>query len=88
MHQNLAVILRNSKIVLLYRPRSPEPFEGLRVVVLGAAASGVDISLEICLKAKTVFLSHNGPKIPSTLPENLVQVREMAFEICSILNLS
>lgn len=56
--------------------REPEPFSGLRVVVLGAAASGVDICLELASAAKEVILSHNHPiLIPSELPANVRQAR-------------
>lgn len=54
--------------------RTPTPFSGLRVIVLGAAASGIDIGIEICGTAKQVLLSHNGPRIPSKLPDNMTQV--------------
>ncbi|XP_045136290.1 flavin-containing monooxygenase FMO GS-OX-like 2 [Portunus trituberculatus] len=56
--------------------REPEPFRGLRVAVLGASASGLDISLEVASVAKEVLLSHNHPvQIPSELPPNIRQVR-------------
>ncbi|KAG0706008.1 Flavin-containing monooxygenase FMO GS-OX-like 8 [Chionoecetes opilio] len=56
--------------------RTPKPFSGLRVVVLGASVSGLDISLELSTTAKEVLLSHNHPvNIPSELPANLRQVR-------------
>ena len=37
--------------------REPEPFSGLKVVVLGASASGLDISLEVATVAKEVCVS-------------------------------
>lgn len=56
--------------------REPELFRGLRVAVLGASASGLDISLEVASVAKEVLLSHNHPvQIPSELPPNVRQVR-------------
>lgn len=36
--------------------REPEPFRGLRVAVLGASASGLDISLEVASVAKEVCM--------------------------------
>ena len=54
--------------------RQPTIFQGKTVIVLGAAASGSDISLEIAKVAKTVYLSHNNPKNMSKLPQNLDQV--------------
>ncbi|XP_076056880.1 uncharacterized protein LOC143034553 [Oratosquilla oratoria] len=56
--------------------RTPYCYKDLCVVILGAAASGLDISLEIASVAKEVILSHNYPvPIPSELPPNLKQVR-------------
>ncbi|KAK3868389.1 hypothetical protein Pcinc_026215 [Petrolisthes cinctipes] len=56
--------------------REPSPYKGLTVVVLGAAASGLDISLELATVAKEVLLSHNFPlPIPSELPPNMRQVQ-------------
>jgi cation diffusion facilitator CzcD-associated flavoprotein CzcO len=54
--------------------RHPGLFEGKSVIVLGAAASGLDIGLEVASTAKKVYLSHNGPPHPSELPGNMVQV--------------
>ena len=53
--------------------REPGPFENLTVAVLGAAASGTDIGIEISSLAKRVFLCHNNPELPSNLPRNLEQ---------------
>jgi len=55
--------------------RSPEAFAGKTVVVLGASASGLDISLEVAAVAKKVYLSHNRPtSLPSALPPNVSQI--------------
>lgn len=54
--------------------RKPEAFEGRTVVILGAAASGTDIGLEVATCAKKVYLSHNNPRLPSVLPTNMSQV--------------
>ena len=53
--------------------RTPQAFEGKTVAVLGAAASGSDIGLEIASVAKRLYLCHNNPLIPSKLPENFSQ---------------
>ncbi|XP_068213247.1 uncharacterized protein [Palaemon carinicauda] len=56
--------------------REPTPFTGATVLVLGAGASGLDISLEISKVAKQVTLSHNLPsQIKSELPANMKQVK-------------
>ncbi|XP_071543296.1 uncharacterized protein [Panulirus ornatus] len=56
--------------------REPLPFRGSTIVVLGAGASGLDITLELASVAKNVLLSHNLPvQIPSELPANVRQVR-------------
>lgn len=55
--------------------REPSPYAGRRVVVVGAGASGLDISLELSSVAEQVFLSHNFPVlIPSDFPPNITQV--------------
>ncbi|XP_069167889.1 uncharacterized protein [Procambarus clarkii] len=55
--------------------RKPSPYAGSTVVVLGAGASGLDISLELSSVADKVLLSHNLPvSIPSELPPNIYQV--------------
>ena len=48
-------------------------FQDLTVVVLGAASSGTDIGLEIARVAKKVYLCHNNPPIPSSLPPSMEQ---------------
>ncbi|KAK7076844.1 hypothetical protein SK128_011554 [Halocaridina rubra] len=56
--------------------REPSPYKDSTVVILGAAASGLDICLELSTTAKKVFLSHNHPvNIPSEFPVNVEQVR-------------
>lgn len=39
--------------------RKPDEFAGKRVIVLGAASSGIDIGIELAGKASHVYLSHN-----------------------------
>lgn len=58
--------------------RDPHPFQGKLVIVLGAAASGQDICLEIAKKAERVFLSHKG-NLPCKLPDNVQECRSMSF---------
>jgi len=58
--------------------KEPELFAGKTVLTIGAGASGTDISLEICEKAKRVYLSHNGKRILSKLPHNLEVVPKVA----------
>lgn len=41
--------------------RVPEVFKGRRVVLLGAASSGLDIALEVAKYADQTYLSHNNP---------------------------
>ncbi|CAG5134104.1 unnamed protein product [Candidula unifasciata] len=53
--------------------RRPTAFLDKRVLVLGAASSGQDISIEVASVAKQVFLSHNKPLLKSPLPDNLQQ---------------
>ncbi len=45
------------------------------VAILGAAASGTDISLEVSQVAKRVFLCHNNPPMQSEVPVNFHQAR-------------
>ena len=47
------------KVMHSYNYRKPEDYANQVVVVLGAASSGIDISIEISEYAKTVYLSHN-----------------------------
>ncbi|BFZ19496.1 hypothetical protein BsWGS_22535 [Bradybaena similaris] len=53
--------------------RRPAAFVNKKVVVLGAASSGQDISLEVATVAKQVFLSHNKPLLKCPLPGNVQQ---------------
>ena len=55
--------------------RIPEVFKNKTVAILGAAASGSDIGLEIATAggAQQVYLCHNNPRIPSRLPDNFKQ---------------
>jgi len=61
--------------------RDPEMFAGKTVGILGAAASGMDISLEIATTATKVYLSHNNPPMVSPLPKNMIQVK--GIETCT-----
>ncbi|KAG8186358.1 hypothetical protein JTE90_026778 [Oedothorax gibbosus] len=53
--------------------REPQAFKDLRVVVLGAGASGVDIAIEVSSAAKEVILSHNTPPKTCPFPDNVRQ---------------
>lgn len=53
--------------------RSPGNFTGKRVVLIGAAASGIDICLDLCGDAKILYLSHHGNRLSSELPGNIEQ---------------
>jgi len=50
-------------------------FKGENVVILGAAASGTDIAVEISKDVNQVYLAHNGPFLSSKLPANVAQIR-------------
>ena len=58
--------------------RHPDVFEGKHVVILGAAASGQDICLEVAKKAEIVYLSHKG-NVASKLPDNVERQRPISF---------
>ena len=62
-----------------YRRPSDKKIVDKVVVVLGAAASGSDIGLEVATTAKKVYLSHNLPKKPTQLPSNMEQVAGIAL---------
>lgn len=47
--------------------RSPDPFEGESVLVIGAGPSGMDMANEISKKAKRVTLSHHLKEPPKTV---------------------
>lgn len=49
-------------------------FRGKVVAVLGAGASGMDISIEVAGSAQQVFLCHNRSPLQSKMPPNLKQV--------------
>ncbi len=53
--------------------RSPKPFSGKTVAVLGASASGIDIGLEVSTTAERVFLCHNRDRMQAPLPPNMKQ---------------
>ena len=55
--------------------RYPEIFQGMDVVILGAAASGKDICLHVARCAKRVYLSHKGTALVCSLPDNVTQCR-------------
>jgi len=67
------------KIVHSHNYRDPEMFRGENVVVLGAAASGTDIAMELARYANQVYLSHNMPSfLTSKMPKNVAQIRGLA----------
>ncbi|XP_051793972.1 uncharacterized protein LOC110971971 [Acanthochromis polyacanthus] len=51
--------------------RFPEPFSGRSVVVLGAKASGLDISMELAEAGAQVTLSHRHPPLSFPLPAGI-----------------
>ncbi|XP_056141217.1 uncharacterized protein LOC130117095 [Lampris incognitus] len=51
----------------------PEPFAGQTVVVLGAGASGLDISIELAKVNAKVILSHSKPTLTFPLPSGIQQ---------------
>ncbi|XP_073479005.1 uncharacterized protein [Aquarana catesbeiana] len=51
--------------------RYPEVYSSRSVVLLGAGPSGIDIALELSSHAKLISLSHRGPSLQWTLPENI-----------------
>uniref|UniRef100_A0A3B5MUF3 Flavin-containing monooxygenase n=1 Tax=Xiphophorus couchianus TaxID=32473 RepID=A0A3B5MUF3_9TELE len=53
--------------------RFAEPFSGQRVVVLGAKASGLDISIELVKAGAKVTLSHRNPPLTVPLPPGIQQ---------------
>ncbi|XP_029667204.1 flavin-containing monooxygenase FMO GS-OX-like 4 [Formica exsecta] len=54
--------------------RKPNKFVGKKVLVLGAASSGIDIAIELSDYAACVYLSHNHDRLSSPLPSNMIQV--------------
>ena len=76
--------------------RTPEPFKNKTVAVLGAAASGSDIAIDICDWARKVYLCHNTPTLPSKfsgelfhfyLVSNMVSDKISIYKYVSIDNL-
>ncbi|XP_062261725.1 uncharacterized protein LOC133969330 isoform X2 [Platichthys flesus] len=53
--------------------RFPEPFSGQTVLVLGAKASGLDISFELAKAGAQVILSHGRPRLTFPLPPGIRQ---------------
>ncbi|XP_069395499.1 uncharacterized protein [Paralichthys olivaceus] len=53
--------------------RFAEPFSGRSVVVLGAKASGLDISIELAKAGAQVILSHGRPRLTFPLPPRIRQ---------------
>ena len=56
--------------------RHPGVFQGMRLVILGAASSGQDICLEVAKCAEMVYLSHR-KTLSCKLPDNVKQQRPM-----------
>ncbi|CAL1685616.1 unnamed protein product [Lasius platythorax] len=54
--------------------RKPDEFFGKKVLVLGAASSGIDIGIDLSKYAACVYLSHNHDRLTSPLPSNMIQV--------------
>ncbi|KAL7847642.1 hypothetical protein AOLI_G00223600 [Acnodon oligacanthus] len=61
------------KVMHSHSYRCPEPFAHQSVVVLGAGASGVDISFELAQAKAKVTLSHNKPALQFSLPPQIQQ---------------
>ncbi|XP_029028444.1 uncharacterized protein LOC114868939 isoform X2 [Betta splendens] len=57
--------------------RFAEPFSGRSVVVLGAKASGLDISMELARVGAKVILSHRRPRLTFPLPCGIQQSSEV-----------
>ncbi|KAG7484101.1 hypothetical protein MATL_G00045540 [Megalops atlanticus] len=58
------------KLLHSHSYRHPEPFAGQSVVILGAGASGIDISIELASINAQVILSHSKPPLSFPLPRN------------------
>jgi len=67
--------LFEGKVVHSHDFRYSQDFKDENIIILGAAASGTDIAVEISKHVNQVYLSHNNPLIPSKLPANVAQVR-------------
>uniref|UniRef100_UPI0037E8560F uncharacterized protein n=1 Tax=Semicossyphus pulcher TaxID=241346 RepID=UPI0037E8560F len=61
------------KVLHSHSYRYPEPFSGQSVVVLGAKASGLDISIELAKVGAQVTLSHGRPRLTFPLPSGIQQ---------------
>ncbi|XP_074528479.1 uncharacterized protein LOC141791735 [Halichoeres trimaculatus] len=61
------------KVLHSHAYRYPEPFSGQSVVVLGAKASGLDISIELAKVGAQVTLSHGRPRLTFPLPPGIQQ---------------
>lgn len=67
--ENFKGLIQHSKAY-----RSAEAYRNLRVVVLGAASSGVDIAMDVATMADEVYISHNLREPLMYLPSNVKQV--------------
>ncbi|KAG8008394.1 Flavin-containing monooxygenase FMO GS-OX3 [Nibea albiflora] len=61
------------KVLHSHAYRYAEPFSGQSVVVLGAKASGLDISIELAKVGAQVTLSHGRPRFTFPLPPGIQQ---------------
>uniref|UniRef100_H3CQG1 Flavin-containing monooxygenase n=1 Tax=Tetraodon nigroviridis TaxID=99883 RepID=H3CQG1_TETNG len=61
------------KVLHSHDYRYAEPFSALSVVVLGAKASGLDISIELASVGAQVFLSHGNARLTFPLPSGIQQ---------------
>ncbi|XP_070774094.1 uncharacterized protein [Enoplosus armatus] len=61
------------KVLHSHAYRYAEPFSGQSVVVLGARASGLDISIELAKVGAQVTLSHGRPRFTFPLPSGVQQ---------------
>ncbi|XP_068187511.1 uncharacterized protein [Antennarius striatus] len=61
------------KVLHSHSYKYAEPFSGLSVVVLGAKASGLDISIELAKVGAQVTLGHRQPRFTFPLPAGITQ---------------
>ncbi|XP_044077185.1 flavin-containing monooxygenase FMO GS-OX-like 4 isoform X1 [Siniperca chuatsi] len=66
------------KVLHSHAYRCAEPFSGQSVVVLGAKASGLDISIELAKVGAQVTLSHGRPRFTFPLPSGIRQSSPVA----------
>lgn len=59
------------KVLHSHSYKYPEPFSGQSVVILGAKASGLDISTELSKVGAQVILSHGRPRLTFPLPPGI-----------------